>query len=254
MYYHRHQVRHAVTWKIIAELYRRYAKSKEWGVYEIRSDSGNDDLIALFEQHVIHPSHMRTTFSLNTEQMDYPYKAAQERIADANWPGGSYIAGFLSALDPKDFIDYVAYIMGIPDPLPKSLPPSTAEVVMVRLIAGLLERYMLRREAVQVRSIYRGLPEEPGYVWEEALKHFPSISSTIQVAINADPYQAGSRYWIVLQESPETKTKAKALIDMHGVIYISGKAPNQPWAVWDEYQASGRKLNLLVDRLQEIVG
>lgn len=245
---YRFQVRTAVTWKIVTELYRRFHQKVPLAIFDVCPGIGHDDFLELHEYEII-PRQAVGEFNQHTQQLHYNPNA-ESRLHDLNWPDfNNYVQAYLEIVDTRQFILDMANVLGIGHMSPPYTPPSNATAVVLRMIAGLLERYMLSEEAYQVRSVYRYWPGENGIVMEEPFKLFPAqIVDTILKHISKDPFGAGSRYWFILKENPKKKVQSTALLDFKGVIYFP-KQENEPWNVWQEYRHNGHNLSALVNRL-----
>jgi uncharacterized short protein YbdD (DUF466 family) len=179
------------------------------------------------------------------------YSKPALRLEDLGWPDyNNYVEAFLSAHDPKQVVDQVEQVLGLPPLKGKQLPPTTPEVLSFRLISALTERYMLARECVDVRcGWYDSSGMEGCYVRKE-LSFFPEIQRQIDNAQVDMKARVAMGYWLLIAELPDHDRKLRAVIDLQGKAYFLDR-PDQHWSFWEEYKTNNRQLLPLVNRLEE---
>ncbi len=257
MPWYRYQVTTAVTWRIVTELLRRHCEKRKLSVLELHPGGGQYDCIALqlMPGDGEFPGECLCQFNQLTQHMHIfgHYTRPESSLEELRWPeGNNYVEAFLSSPDPKQVVDQVEKVLGLPSPKGKQLPPTTPEVLSFRLISALTERYMLARECVDVRcGWYDSSGMEGCYVREE-LNLFPEIQRQIETAGERMKARVAMGYWLLIAEFPDHDRKLRAVIDLQGKVYFPNQ-PDQPWSFWEEYKTNNRQLLPLVNRLEEQV-
>ncbi len=233
----RYEVAAAVTWRIIAELFRRYHKSSDLRVYELHPGGGTYDCLALRYRdyprgnqlcHFHVPAcHFHLFGAIGSPR---------RRLEDLRWPeGNNYVVQYLCGWDPKNIIDEISGLLGIPEPAHQTLPPTSPPVFMVRLIAELTGMMMLERHGIEVRSGYLDSSGYPSETIRADLKLVRKIAEQIPEEESAQ-YGYGMRFWIFYRRTPHG-TVPKLILDLRGVAYILGKEVEEA-SVWDAFRAN----------------
>lgn len=255
MPFYRYQVTTAVTWRMVTELLRRHCEKRKLSVLELHPGGGQYDCIALQLMPHEFPGQCLCQFNQLTQHMHIfgHYSKPELSLEELRWPeNNNYVEAFLSSYDPKQVIDQVEKVLGLPSLKGKQLPPTTPQVLSFRLISELLERCMLAREYIDVRcGWYDSSGMEGCYVRKE-LSFFQEIQRQIETAQADMKAKLAMRFWLLTSVFPDRNRKLKAVIDLQGKVYFSNR-PDQPWCFWEEYKTNNRQLFPLVNRLEEQV-
>lgn len=255
-YQYRYQVKIAVTWRIITELFRRHHERCKLKVFELHPCSGQYDCLAIYSSFERFPGKSLCHFHHRGQHLHIfgTYNEPKLNLESLRWPDGNdYVAAFLSANNPVEIINGVEQVLGLPKHKGK-LPPSTPAILCFRLISALVERYMLARECVDIRcGWYDSSGMEGSYIREE-LSLFPDVQRQLPDRSCEWEEQAkiASRFWLVIVESPGGKNELKALIDLRGLVYFVNR-PDWSWDVWGEFKKNDRKLSEVVNRFEELL-
>lgn len=102
-----------VTWKIVAELFRRHLEHPKLRVYKTHPGGGMYDCLGLWSggwpgaqcpgSFILQSAHFHPGI---------PYQPTEARLADMQWPGANdYMLTYLAAEDPTRVIDQVAALL-----------------------------------------------------------------------------------------------------------------------------------------------
>jgi hypothetical protein len=173
----REEVRSGVTWKLVAELIRRHHAQVDLRIYETHPGGGLYDCLSLFAGAFPSGTHL-CDFNQASAHLHAFGKVSSPRcnLEDLRWPDGNdYVLAYLRSEDPKEVVDQIGSILGLPVS-GKVVPPITAPVLAARLIAEIMSRSMLDRFGFDVRSGYIDTSGGECGLRDE-LKQIPSIAS-----------------------------------------------------------------------------
>lgn len=236
----------AIAWRIIAELFRRYQASCNLFVAETAPIGGFYHGLSLFARDNGFPGKELIFINDNGNfHFHLPFAEGPPVDVDLGWnpdADQAYALAFLEALDPKEQIDAIATKIGFPEPKGASLPESTPAVLAIRLIAALLERHMLGRVAPQVINAWleADLHPELGQFYGMVARDMPegSWEEKAKVALH---------YWII-----RMPRGGEVLMDIRGQLHCPDRL-SAPWDFADDYARLGRRLEPLVNRLEELL-
>lgn len=236
----------AIAWRIIAELIRRYQSSCNLIVAETAPIDGFYHGLSLFAKDRGFPGkHLLFINDAGNLHFIEPFAASRNTTLDLGWdPDASqaYARAYLEEPDPKEQIDRIAAKLGLPEPQGAHVPPSTPVVLAFRMIAALLERHMLGRKTPQVGNAWLESDFHPelGMFHEVLARETPprSWEDRAEVAVN---------YWVIRMPGG-----GELLLDIRGRAFCPDRL-SEPWDFADDYDREGRRLAIMVNRLEELL-
>jgi hypothetical protein len=243
----RYQVIAAVTWRIVAELMRRHHQAFQLRVVELHPKAENQDCIGIFQQRGDFPG---TPLCYLNQAGDIHIQIKTSAKVQARIE--HYVDAYLASEDPREIVEKIESALELPDFRDKLLPSTTPPVLVFRLIAGLLERFALSRERLEVRCGGFDNPEESGAFIRGELTIFPDISERIgKKTIEGETRaEAASSYWLLYQKPSRSKApKLFGVFDIKGRLY----APENPRThrdLYREFEESDRDILPLLNEME----
>lgn len=242
----------AVTWKIVAELCRRHHQRAALRVYELHPGGGLYDCVSIFSGD-FPDGELLGSFNQQSEHFHIgsPYTEPTMRLADLRWPEeNNYVLSYLQTDDPAKIVRQIEGVLGLAH-RPGRLPPTTAPVLCIRLIAEFVARHALSRSGVVIRN---GYFDTSGPFQSQVRKEIltvPAIRAQLPDTDDARDKFA-RRFWLL---NPRIGGNGvgplRAIVDMRGILY-NAAPPYDSVQLFDIYTAN-HALNPLVDYLDRIV-
>lgn len=237
----RHNVRAAVSWQVVAELLRRHHKACQLRVLETHPGGGTYDCLSLcyprcgdvFGGHLV-------SFNVLSGHLFvwHPYGTPRVRLEQLGWPeGNNYVLAYLAAEDPKTVVDSIEALVGLP-PEPPQLPPTTPPVLVARIVAGVLKRYLLARHRVEVRCGWFDSSGAGGSYVDRWVYEVPGFRDALAAAV-AGPWQAQARIAARVWRLQRSGSDASVVLEMAtGTAYSGGEQVS----LFERYREVGRLL------------
>lgn len=235
-----------VGWKIVAELFRRHHASANLRVYETHPCSGQYDCLSLWCGDFPSGRHL-CDFNQASSHLHVWSQGSPRKLDDLRWPeGNNYVEAYLRSQDPKDVVDQVESVIGLPG-ANKTIPSATAAVLSVRLLSEVLAGCAFDRFGLDVRNGFFDssgmVPCEP----RKELRSVPAIAAQIPTNSN-DVFRFARRFWLLRRCSINGETNLKAILDMRGIVYAA-QPPYKELHVWELYQANNQ-IRPIVERVR----
>ena len=249
---YRYGVITAITWRLVAEFFRRHSDKADFNIMELHPCSGMYDCLSLFVDEGDLPGRHLFDFNQGSGNLhifgiwDRPTK----NFNDLYWPNGnSYTGAFLCADDTSKIIDDLESLIGMPPYDYKGLPEMTAKVFMLKVIASLLQRHALGREIIDVRSALHD--SSWGAHIREEVKTFNKVYNSIPQDNGYEKMaRATINYWMISVKKT-SEEKIKAIIDLRGGIYLNNK-PEIYIDLWNQYK-EGKSIAAIVSNLDKFI-
>lgn len=244
----RRQVQLAVTWRIVAEVFRRYGMKYGLRVVELHPGGGQYDCISVRASKNGDPfGRSVCDFHVPAQHVHFfePVDGPKLSGNGLRWPEpGDYVLAFLEAEDPKRIVDQISEMMGLySKPKDGMLPPTLPPVLAVRAIAGLLERYSLSRLRLDTRCGWHDSSGCEGCYVQPWVERVPSVWKHIQAC--EDPVRRSARLWEVRRVDRSSGVIMDfATCTAYGPL---GETKN----MWELYTNHNRKIGPVIDWLEE---
>lgn len=244
----RYGVRAAVTWRIIAELFRRHKQACRLRVLETHPGGGQYDCLSVgFNRGEVLLVHM-CDFNVGSQHLHltHPYAEPRARLQDLGWPNfNDYVVPFLCAEDPKEVVDQVEALLGLP--ACPGLPPTTPPTLVCRVIAGVMERYAFSRTLVTARCAWHDSSGFEGCYVEPWIASFPELQARIDALPDDDDWRkvaaVAGRLWRLKRKDAETMV----IVDMGTAEAIWTGEPGARVSLWEMFTAAKRDPDAAVD-------
>lgn len=201
----RYGVRAAVTWRILTELVRRHQNECGLRVYETHPGGGQYDCLTLVWYDASRRRRHLCDFNVASQHIHVwePYERPRLRLGDLWWPDqNDYVLPFLSACDPKEVVDAVEALLGLPEG--RRPQPTTPPILVLRIIASLMERNAFARRALEARCCWHDSSGMGGSFLHDWVAWFPSVQEKVEAHMRAGDYdgacRAAGRLWRVSRE------------------------------------------------------
>lgn len=252
--YIRPQLTQAVTWRIIAELFRRHHTNLRLHLIETYAGGGQYDCLSLYLSRKDFIDTLLCHFNLPTSHFHVfdAYQPPRLAESDLAWPDGNdYVQAYLTRDDPNDIVDGIEGVLGLPVVYQRS--PITPAVLTLQIIAGLMDRLALSHDALWIRcGWYDSSGDEGSYIRRE-LQHTFGIKLYLSKRADwKEKVQAASRYWLLFSEKAGGERTLVALIDTKGFIYFADRQRSL-MRTWEIYQTNGRDIEAIVNEVLRIV-
>lgn len=244
----RRQVQLAVTWRIIAEVYRRHGMKYGLRVVEVHPGGGQYDCIEIRAPRNGDPFGMGVCdFHIPAQHVHFFEPVAGPKLSGAGlrWSEpADYVLAFLEADDPKQIVDQISEMMGLPsNPKDKMLPPTLPPVLAVRAVAGLLERNSLSRVCIDTRCGWHDSSGYDGSYVKPWVERVPHVWQKIQSG--GDPIRLSARLW----EMRRVDRERGVIMDFATCTAYGPRGEMKD--LWKLYTDHGRKMTPVIDWLEE---
>lgn len=244
----RYQVVSAVTWRLVTDLVRRQFERYPLRVLEVHLGKRDSDCIALYGSHDGFPGRPLCHFH-RSGVLRIPNPSDKVVSRKEN-----YVEAFLRVADPWTLVDHMEVQMGISPYKGDTLPGTTRPILMLRLIAGLLDRFITSAEVLEARS---GWLESKGAVeshMRDDLLLFPDVAASVRGAVQqgASKAEASHDHWLLyLRSAPAEPARLKALLAPQGRLWLPGR--DEPVDAWDLFKKHRRKIRPLVHHVEDLL-
>ena len=172
------------SWRIVSELYRRYPG--RFRIIETHPGGGMYDCLSLYDTNLVHIANLNRAgrfhvFHRFDDSDTMPEPFDWKEMADVN--------------DPKDTVDRMSTMLGLP--IPVHLPADTSETLVYRFIAHFLTHSAFGREVWECRNGFCDTSGYGGGIVED-FDAFPEAKKRLKINlpddINGEP---AYRYWFL---------------------------------------------------------
>jgi hypothetical protein len=211
----------AITWRIVAELFRRHEGDRKLTVLETHPGGGMYDCLSLISGENSDVIHL-CDFNQQSRHL-HPFVTGSQghtALCRCDWPDGNdYVLQWLRVDDPKTVVDQIESVLGLSEFGSAALPPTTPSVLVIRLIADLCKTFMLERFGLDIRNGYFDTAGIfPSRIRPE-LKSVTAIASEIPLdRTRAENFARG--FWLVYRETAEREGSMKMVFDLRGKAYF----------------------------------
>lgn len=251
MGYYRYQITAAVAWQIIYQLMRRYHHKYSLRILETHPGGGQYDCLSLYSSATSFPGIHLMDFNLGSGRIHiwnringkHPDDVLKDKITN-------FVDEYLTCSDPKDVIDSIGSILGHDAKTSGAIPLTTPPVLVSGLISGLMQRHILSRNMVDVRSGWLDSSGMDGCGPRKELRQFSPAAAILNADINPDTWRNTLKYWLVFSGTSFHDSKVAVLLDMTGIAYL----PNQPgvcWNLWDDFTKDEQNHTRIINRLED---
>jgi hypothetical protein len=208
------RIKHWVTWRVVAELMRRHKASRDLRVYELHPAGGMGDTLAIREDGG-GSSAMRDNDFRGWRRLG---ESPQEPFGSLESQGG-YVWPWLRADDPRQVVDDVERLLGLPT-LPGRLPASSPTVKTFGLMADILGLGCQRRAPLQWRAAFYDTSDGGGCELRKSFQAFPHLVKRLPPG---ELYLSGQQFWMLLQTAGHFCDELAVplmVVDLRGTAWI----------------------------------
>lgn len=260
----REAIRTAIAWKIVAELFRRHHAASHLRVAEMHPDAQTDYWFMTWtpktpaEKPLDQPCGGLAVFA---PAKDDPYglllfqlknglpevnlrpwahlAPARVHFNEVGWPDGDFAHAFLAARDPREVLDQIEAMVGLPQGAHP--PASTPPVLAIRAIASFLERHVLSRHPWRVVGAWSGWNAVQPWV-----NAFPGLEALSGAAPATWKPKHAARFWGFQHTDAK---KPAMLLDLKDATCLLPGERSPTLRLWECYEREGRSLDKVVNLL-----
>lgn len=173
----RHNFKEAAAWRLASELMRRHHTSAGLKVFKTHPGGGMYDCLSF----CLEPG--KPLFDLNIGSgrlhLFQPYGKPRTDEKGLGWPEeDSFLRRVIGAHDPKEVVDEIEDLVGLPSRRNRTLPPTTAPVLVFRLMAVLLQRHVFSRHRMHLLCGWHDSSSMEGSYIKKELLTSPSLQES----------------------------------------------------------------------------
>ena len=240
----RPQISFAITWRIIAELFRRHYASQRLRATEIHPGMGQSDGISILSLERAIDGVYSAYHSGRTKRI-CDFNAMGQWFAEEEGELFNHVKAYLTAQDPVDVVDRIERRLRIEYDGGKPVPKTTRPVLAFRLIAECLSVFGLSRSSIDVRMCFQDSSEHTGSYVLSDVERFPMVEREIYAGgsteITTDIADRASNYWMVYQCRPREYVNPRGVIGLDGKAF-SAVAPDEEIDLMSLYEMHGRSI------------
>jgi hypothetical protein len=237
------QVISATAWRLVSDLVRRQFTRYKLRVLDVHLGERPPDCIAIYLAEDHFPGtplcHFNRSGSLRIASPSKKVVSRKENYAES----------FLRMTDPWKLVDHIEAQIGLSAYKGETLPGTTRPVLILRLISGLLDRFITSKAVLEARCGWlQSLGSLESHMRDDLLL-FPSAAQTIRERLNQGMSKAQASYdhWLLYtKDGPPAKNVLRALLDPQGKVWFPHE---DPWDAWQEFKKARRKVLPLINHL-----
>jgi hypothetical protein len=263
-----YRVKSAATWLLVSELMRRHHVVEDLQLEYSHPGLSAHGLLRLrrpgspgAEQPAI-VLHMGGG-DCGKLEVAIPFGVPRMSLAELKWPQDSHVLAVLGAADPKEVVDAIEAVAGLPERA--TLLPTTPPVLVARIISGFLQRQAFTR--VTWRASCGFLDASNGSKPADWVSIFDEVASEVRsLRERSAPWEAVSkaagRLWLLHRaavhagpaESLSDCDGDSVVLDMVTGRAISARDPRKRADMVQLYEEGGRRLDGALGWLGQVVG
>lgn len=177
----RYGIRSSVTWRIVAELIRRHGTPVACAFWRCTLGAQYDCLSLVYgptdQPFLVH----MCDFNVQSQHLHVfsPYGLPRLRADEAGGAGAAdYVLRFVTAEDPREAVDRVEALLGLPA-TDKNTPPATPTSVALRVIASTTEKAALDRGPLEARCAWYDSSGAGGWRVQDWVLQLPRLAEKL---------------------------------------------------------------------------